>query len=64
MSLQVHDNFSWGELQLRYPRGETLTQVLLLGEEAAFEWIPKNGSTTPKATLDERRTAIKNPADW
>jgi hypothetical protein len=59
MSLQVHDNFSWGELQLRYLRGETLTQVLLLGEEAAFEWIPKNGSTTPKATWDERRTAIK-----
>jgi hypothetical protein len=49
MSLQVDDNVSFGELQLRHLRGETLTPVLLLGEDAAYVWIPKNGSTTLKA---------------
>ena len=46
--LRVRTNDDWARVQQAMQRGQILTPVLPLGDDAAYIWIPKNGCTTLK----------------
>lgn len=66
MSRRVVDDASWADVQQRMRTGETLSPLLLLGSDAAYVWVPKNGCTTLKRAwlklhghaFEERHLAI------
>ena len=49
VGLKLHSNSSWVDVQRRMQNGEKLSPLLLLGEDAGYVWVPKNGCTTLKA---------------